>query len=98
MYKSDTLSYVGILDILLLIAIVTSFYLLLPSKIIFSDKGIFYHHKIWSWKSVHNIDIYGNKVDILFDDFSKKIIELDKVSLTDEKEILQICYNHNSLI
>lgn len=98
MYKSDTLSYVGIMDILLLIAIVTSFYLLLPNKIIFTNKGIFYFHKAWCWKSVHNIDIYGNKVDILFDDFSRKIIELDKISLNDEKEILEICYHHNALI
>lgn len=98
MYKSNTFSYIGILDIILLISIVTSFYLLLPNKIIFTSKGIFYFHKIWCWKSVYSIDIYDNKIDILFDDFSKKIIELDKVSLTDEKEILQICYNHNSLI
>lgn len=88
----------GLLDrFLLLFALCTCAYTV-PKKLYISSKGIYYFNKSWSWDKIYRVDIYDNVVDILFCDYSRKLILLEQPTVEEKEELVRIMYQKNAMI
>lgn len=87
-----------ILDKILLLTVFVTIFYIIPKKVYITDWGICYFNKNWHWKDIRTISIYGNVLDILFEDYSRKLICLEQPTLQEEQEMLKIFYKNNAVI
>lgn len=69
-----------------------------PKKIYITQEGIYYFNKCWGWNNIYRIDIYDNVVDILFCDYSRKLIFLEQPTIEEKEELVKIMYQKNAII
>lgn len=88
----------GLLDRFLLLFVLCTFAYVVPKKLYINSKGISYFNKFWNWDKIYRVDIYDNVVDILFCDYSRKLILLEQPTVEEKEELVRIMYQKNAMI
>lgn len=95
---NDGFILLGILDKGLFLFILCTCAYVVPKKIYICSDGIHYSNKYWEWNEIYRIDIYDNIVDILFSDYSRKLIFLEQPTSKEKEELVKIMYEKNAII
>ncbi|MCI6276071.1 MAG: hypothetical protein MR639_04910 [Clostridium sp.] len=95
---NDGFTFADILDKGLFLFILCTCAYVVPKKIYIGSDGIHYFNKHWQWNKIYRIDIYDNVIDILFCDYSRKLIFLEQPTIKEKEELVKIMYEKNAMI